>query len=164
MRPAHRHRGAGFYKSLVLLLADDRLLADRIDGKGDLVTHAAGVDLDPAALAVEDERHRHQRLQRVALRAAVGRDVRLAGTDADAEVENVLDHLRRQPGAVVGDGDPVLVDADGDLRRGPGFLAGVEPVVDQLLEDDERPVLGLVPGLRDQLLAAAEIEQPAGAE
>jgi hypothetical protein len=90
MRPAHRYRGAAFYKSLVLLLAADRLLADRIDGKGDLMTHTAGVDLDPAALAVENERHRHQRLQCVALRAAVGRDVRLAGTDADAEVEKVI--------------------------------------------------------------------------
>ena len=55
----------------------------------------------------------------------------------------------------------IIVDTDGDLRRGAGFLAGVERVVDQLLEDDERPVLGLVPGLRNQLLATAEIEQPA---
>src|SRR4030095_10887820 len=60
--------------------------------------------------------------------------------------------------------DPVRVDADGDLRRGAGFLAGVERVVDQLLEAHERPVLGLVPGLCDQLLAAAEVEQSAGAQ
>ena len=101
----------------MLLPADHRLLADRIDGKGDLVVNAAGVDLDPAGLAVEDERHRYQRLQGIALRTTIRRHISFAGTDADAKIEDILDHLGRQPWAVVGDGYPVLVDADGDLGR-----------------------------------------------
>jgi hypothetical protein len=161
MRPAHRHACAAFYISVAALVSDDRLLADRIDGKGDCVAHATGIDLDPAGLAVENERHRHQRIQCVALGTAVGRDIGFAGTDADAEIENILDHLRRQAGAVVADSDPVFIDADGDRGCDPCLLAGVERVVDQLLEDDERPVVWLVTGLRDQFLAAAEIEQTA---
>jgi hypothetical protein len=66
-----------------------------------------------------------------------------------------------RPGPV-GDGDAVLSDGDGDLRRDLGFLAGVERVVHQLLAHDQGPLSGLMPGLRDQLLAAAEIEEPAG--
>jgi hypothetical protein len=94
----HRYRGAGSYKSVAALVSDDRLLADRIDGKGDLMTDAAGVDLDRAALAVEDERHRHQRLQGIALRAAVGRDVGLAARYSHREVEHAFDDLRQQSG------------------------------------------------------------------
>jgi hypothetical protein len=140
---------------------DHRLLADGIDGEDDLVTNAVRFDLDRAGLAVQDEWHRHQRLDGVTLRAAAGRDVGFTRTDTDAEIEDVADDVGRQAGAVVGDGDSRLVDTDGDLRHGAGFLAGVERVVDQLLQDDQRPVTGLVTGLRDQLLATAEIEQPA---
>jgi Protein of unknown function (DUF763) len=84
-------------------------------------------------------------------------------------------HSRQTPHELTAIGDRVGLDgaalgkvsrlvAKVDSAAVPGFLASVECVVDELLEDDQRPVLGLVPGLRDQLLAAAEIEQPAGAE
>ena len=51
---------------------------------------------------------------------------------------------------------PVVVDGDGDLRRDAGLLAGVEGVVDQLLEDDQRPRVTAMPGLRDKLLLGAK--------
>ena len=72
----------------------------------------------------------------------------------------------RNAGTVVLDDDarrlPALAGRDRDLddRRDLGFLAGVDRVVDQLLDDDARPLVGLVPGLRDQLLLGAEFHQP----
>ena len=45
-----------------------------------------------------------------------------------------------------------------------GLLAGVDRVVEQLLEDDDRPGLLRVADLGDQLLLGGEVEQPAGAE
>ena len=42
-------------------------------------------------------------------------------------------------------------DDDADHRRDAGLLAGIERVVDQLLQDDERPVVRLVTGLGDEL-------------
>ena len=42
-----------------------------------------------------------------------------------------------------------------DLRRDAGLLAGVERVVEELLDDHQRPVGDGVPGLRLQLLVAS---------
>ena len=69
-------------------------------------------------------------------------------------------------GAVVGDGDLAGLgrDRDCNLRRDLGLLGDIEPVVDQLLHGDERPALGPVTGLNDQLALAAEVEQAAGGE
>ena len=166
MTPANgRYRGAGSYRSGLGLVVDHRRLPDLIDAEGR--SHAAcrtrrsRRDL----LAVQGERHGQDGLQRVALGAAVRRHIRLAARDPAREVEDVGDGLRpgcrgrcRPPGSCRGSTVHL------DLRRDAGLLAGVERVVDQLLEDDQRPVVRLVPGLRHQLLATAELEQPAGAE
>ena len=121
-------------------------------------TPRASISISPR-LAVKDERHGDDGLERVALRAARRGDVGLAAADPDGEVEDVLDGLRRDAGAVVRHRDSGLVDRDGDRRRDAGLLAGVDAVVDQLLKDDERPCLAPVTGLRDQLLLAREVEQ-----
>ena len=83
----------------------DRLLADAVDAEVDDVADAAGLDLDPPALAVEHERHRDDGLERVPLRSPGRRDVGFAARHPDGEVEDALDGLGRKPGAVVGDGD-----------------------------------------------------------
>ena len=44
--------------------------------------------------------------------------------------------------------DPVFVNADGDLRRDAGLLAGVQGVVDKFFQEDERPFGRRVAGLR----------------
>ena len=49
-------------------------------------------------------------------------------------------------------------------RRDFGFLASVDAVIDQLFGDDPRPLVGLVPGLGDQLLLGAEFHQPRSGE
>ena len=106
-------------------------------------------DLDDAALAVrEHEGHGDDGLQRIALRAARRRDIGFARRGAGREVEDRLDRPGRQARPVVGDRDAGVVDADRDLRRDAGFLAGVERVVEELLDDDQRPFVDGVPGLR----------------
>src|SRR5512144_1942572 len=102
-------------------MANDRLLTDGIDGKGDFVSDALGIDLDPAGFAVEREGHGEDRLQRVALRPAAGRDIGFAARYPNREVENARDHLSRQARAVVHDGDSVRAYADTDLGRDAGF-------------------------------------------
>src|SRR5512144_87175 len=97
MRPPYSHAGAGFYKSTTTLVSDDRLLPDRIDREGDLVADASRIDLHAAGVTVEYERHRHKCLQSVALGAAAGRDIRLAAGNANREIQDILDHLRREP-------------------------------------------------------------------
>lgn len=100
-------------------------------------------------LAVEDERHGDDGLQGVALCAPRRGDVSLAARDPDREVQHAFDRRRRQARAVVAYGDPGGVHRDPDRRCNAGFLAGVNGVVGQLLDDDERPLLALVAGLGD---------------
>ena len=76
----------------------------------------------------------------------------------------VCDRLRRYAGAVVDDRDRAGLDLHQDLRSDARLFTGVERIVDQLLEHDQRPRVRLMPGLRDQLLATAELEEPARAE
>ena len=65
---------------VMLLVVDHRLLGDPVDPEGDLVADAARGDLDAALLAAQGERHGEDGLERVALAAAVRRDVCLAAS------------------------------------------------------------------------------------
>ena len=127
---------------------------------------AIRIDADAPDISGEAERHGADRFQRVALRAPGRAAVRLARRCPDRVIEHGADGFRRQAGAVVADRDLAGRGRylDHDFRRDAGLLAGVDRVVDQLLQDDERPVIGLVAGLRRQLLDGAEFEQPGGAE
>jgi hypothetical protein len=58
----------------------------------------------------------------------------------------------------------ITTNRDRDVWRDLGLLASVECVVDQLLQDHQRPFLDPVAGLVDQLLAAAELEQAGSRE
>jgi hypothetical protein len=58
-------------------------------------------------------------------------------------------------------GNVVVGNVDLDIRRGAALLAGVERVVEKLLQDDKRPVIGVVAGLVDQLLFQAKLNEPA---
>jgi hypothetical protein len=145
-------------------MADHGLLPERVDRKLDLVAETAGADLDPAGLAIKDERHRQDGLERVALGAAVRRHIRFPAGDATREVEDVRDRVRWHAGAVVDHRDRARLDLDRDLRGGACLFTGVERIVDQLLEHDQRPRVRLMPGLCHQLLATAELEEPTGTE
>ena len=51
-------------------------------------------------------------------------------------------------------------DGDRDHRGDLGLLTGVERIVHQLLEHDERPLVDAVPGLVLQFPPGAELHQP----
>ena len=94
----------------------------------------------------------------------VGRGIGLAAGDSDREIQDAGDRLGRDARAIVGDDDLPVADLDADHRRDAGFLGGVERVVDQFLENDERPLIGAVADLLDQLALGAEIEQAGRSE
>ena len=81
----------------------------------------------------------------------------------------------RNAGAVVLDDDarwlffvafssPGGRNGDIDDRRDPGFLTGVDAVIDQFFDDDPQPIERRMPGLRDQLLLTGELHQARGGE
>src|SRR5262249_46609044 len=83
-----------------------------------------------ATVLVEDVSHRQDSFQRIALSTARRRNVSLPRRYPDAVVENAINGLRRNAGAVVLDDDRVPLHGDRDDRRDLGFLAGVESVID----------------------------------
>ena len=83
------------------MVLDDRSLTDAIDAEVDGVGCAPRLDLDPAALPVQHERHGEDRLERVALRATGRADICFARRDPHAEVKDVLDYIGREARAVV---------------------------------------------------------------
>jgi hypothetical protein len=147
-----------------MAMSDNRRLPERVDRELDLVAKTAGADLDAPGLAIEDERHRQDGFERIALRAAVRCHVRLATGDAAREVEDVRDRLRRYARAIVDHRDRARLDLRQDFRGDARLFTGVERIVEQLLEHDQRPRVRLMPGLCHQLLATAELEEPARAE
>ena len=72
-------------------------------------------------------------------------------------VDQALDDGGRDAGPRVLNRDQLLVDGDYDDRRFTLFLGGVDGVVDNLLEDDRRPVLERVPDLFGQLGSRGEL-------
>jgi hypothetical protein len=99
-------------------------------------------------------------------RAPGRRHISLATRNPAGVIEHTLDRFGRQSRTVVGDDDLATLGRyfDADLRRDPGFFRRVQRVIDQFLEDDQRPVLDVVTGLRDQLFPAAELCEPRGFE
>src|SRR3982751_5828064 len=98
------------------------------------------------------------------MRAAGRADVGLAAGDPDREGEDVGDHVGGDARAVVGDPDRAVADIDLDTRGDAGLLAGVEAVVDQLLDGDLRPLLRPVADLAGELARGGEIQQARGVE
>ena len=145
-------------------MVDGRFLPNPVDADLDHVPDTPCFDHGPAAVAVEDERHGNDGLEGVTLGATGRTDVGLARADPDAEVEHVLDHLSRDARAVVLDGNPAIVNHNRDGRRATGLLGGVDRIVNELLEDHQRPGSPLMADLGDQLLLGGEVEQATGAE
>ena len=85
-----------------------------VHAQRDGVLDAAAGDREPGLLEAEAERQRHDHLQGVALGAAIGRRVGLAGAGALGSDAQALDQLRRHARAVVGDRELVAVDGDDD--------------------------------------------------
>jgi hypothetical protein len=121
---------------------------------------AMALDNGLAALAVERKRHRQDGLERIALRAPCRRNISLAGRNPRGEIENVSNRLRRQAGTIVGNSNPILRNNDFDNGRNSSLLSGVEGIVDQLLQDNKRPVPGSMAGLIDKLFLRAKFRKP----
>ena len=143
------------------------LIADVIDTKLDLMLDAASFDDRhssrvgiAADLAIEHIAHGENGLQRIALRAAGRRDIRLTAGDPDHIIEDRLDGLGVDTARIVLDDDRSRIDDDRDVGRDLGLLAGIERVVHDLLAHDQRPIIDRVPGLILQLTFAAELHQP----
>src|SRR6516164_9874022 len=138
---------------------DRWLLPQPVNAEGDRVPDALRFDCDDPGIAVERKGHRDQGFECVALRSACGTYVGLAGTDLGRVIENVLHSIGWNPGAFIGDAylTGICRHLYVDLRRNPRFFRTVQRVVDRLLEDDERPILDGVAGLRDELALAAEL-------
>ena len=65
--------------------------------------------------------------------AAPGADIGLAGADAHAEVEDVVDHCAVNAGAVVEHLDHALGDADPEPGRHARLFGSIDPVVAESL-------------------------------
>ena len=146
------------------MVVDHRLLSDGIGGDPDPMMDAAGLDLDEPSLAVEGEAHGDDRLQCVALGASGRPGIGGAAGDSRAEIEDTGDGLGRDARPEVADLDQPLGNGDLDPWRLALFLRVVDRVVDQLLDRDERPLLGRMADLARELTLAEEIEQPRGGE
>ena len=145
---------AGLDRDLLPLQRD--LLREPVDRQHDPVLDAlAGDDvLDP--LPSKSERQAHDRLKGVALPASLWRRPGLAAACPEVAVAQSGDELGGHAGAVVGDLDPALADADVDFRPDrAGLLDRVQRIVAQLLDDRARPQL---------LLAAQTLAQLGGAD
>src|SRR5262249_9099809 len=134
-------------------------LPDVIDREGDAVGNALRLHDRLAPAAVQGEWHGEDGLEGVTLRAPGRGHVGLSGADPHRVIKDLDDYARRNTGAAVGDRDPVTGHVDMDAWRRPGFLARVDRVIDQLLQDDQRPLLDTVSRLVDQLLAGAELQK-----
>ena len=131
-----------------------------LDATGRDERHSHRIVIDVLALAVEHVAHGDEALQCVALRAASRRHVSFPAGHPDRVVENRLDGFGLDAAAVVLDGDRPVLYGNRDDRRDLGFLTGIQRIVHQLLEHDQRPVIGRVTGLILQLALGAELHEP----
>ena len=148
---------AGLDRDLLPLQHDP--LREPVDRQGDRVADALAGDrvLDP--LPSESQSQAHEHLKGVALPAPLRRRPGLAGSCPEAPVAQSGDELGGHAGAVVGDLDPALVDADVDFRQDrAGLLDRVQRIVDQLLDDRARPQLRLAAQALAQLGGADGLE------
>ena len=95
--------------------------------------------VDPSFIASDHERRRPNALECIpqlpARRAHIVRLVR----HTHHVIQRALERLERQAGAVVTHRYTVRLDRDSDIRRGACLLAGIEGVINQFLEQDDRP-------------------------
>jgi hypothetical protein len=159
-----RDAGAGMYRRGALAVLDPGQAPDRVDGEGDAVGDAAGLDHSLAPTAVEGEWHGEQRLQGIALSATRRPHVSLAAGGLGAVVEQTGDGLGSNAGAVVGNGDRALRHCDVDLRCDARFFAGIERVVRQLLRYHRWPIVRPEADQLGKLLGAAEFQEAGGGE
>jgi hypothetical protein len=135
------------------------------DGKvtGRIVRHAFRLD---QGLAFDRQRERHgdDGLQRVALSAAGRRNVGFPARHPHVVIENIPDNLGSDSRTVVGHDDLAILDGDGNDRRGTSLLAGVDGVVDKLLQNHKRPVLDTVARLTHEFTLRTKFQQPGSRE
>ena len=83
--------------------------------------------------------------------------ISLATRNPAGVIEHALDRFGRESGTVVGEDDLATVGPhfNADFGCDPGLFGGIQRVIDQFLEDDERPVLHVMAGLGNQLSQAA---------
>jgi len=97
-------------------------------------------------------------VQGVPLGTAGRADIGLARADATGIIEDIAEGFGRQTAPVIADGDLATAGRylNSNLRRDFGLFALVKRIVDEFFEDDERPVLRVMTGLRGQFTLADE--------
>jgi hypothetical protein len=167
--PLARDFGSDADRRRHLRVAYLRLVVDVIDPEFDAVLDAARLDnRHPHRFmvvfvlfgAIEDVAHREDGLERIALRAPGRRDISFAAGNADGVVEDRCDRLGLDARAVILDLNRSRFNGDRNLGGDLGFLASVEGVIDQLFENDERPLVVAVARLVLQLPQRAELHEP----
>jgi hypothetical protein len=103
-------------------------------------------------------------LEGVALLAAGGADVVGLVADADVVIERTDQRRAGQAGAVVPHAETVLINGDFDDRWRPIHLAGIQAVINQLLEEGDGPLLAAVTDLFGEGFLAEKVEVPGGLE
>jgi len=158
---ANARPGYVFHRSLGVRDAD---LAGGINPRADSVADAACGDHDRLAGA-EGIGNTDDGLQGVALRPARRRAVRRLVADAHAVVEDLAYYFGRYAEAVVGDAEAqhtvFLLDLHPNLRGHARRLAGVEAIVDQLLQADTGELALRHAGQRRELARVEVLPRPA---
>src|SRR5260370_453861 len=127
---------------------DSDLLRNRISAASDDVSLAVRGDDEPAVLWVQNARHREQRLESVTLSATVWGDIGFTIRHADPEVCRTYEGRLRQARPIISNGNSAGVSRHMDVGDwGIRLFAGVQTIVHQLFDDDQRPLVNLVAGL-----------------
>src|SRR6202035_5339347 len=101
-----------------------------VRGNRDSVSNSLGLDDDVGRITVVEHKGDGQdRLQRVTLGAACGRNVGgfVAGTTG--KIESAADHFSRDSRSVIGDGEFAGPQANANVGRDADLLASVERVI-----------------------------------
>ena len=118
------------------------------------------VGIAASTLTVEHVAHGENSLERIALGAARRRNISLAAGDPDAVVEDRVDGVGFESAGVIRDCDRPRTDGDVDHRGDFSFLRGIERIVYEFLEHDQRPIMDRVSGLILQFPLGAELHEP----
>jgi hypothetical protein len=156
--PADRRLDPVFYNRGASVVGDARNPPDRIGIENDAMRDALAFDDSLAPLAVEGETHGEYRLQRVALRASGRADVGFARRRPRGVVDKPRDRLGSNAATgEIDDRDLVSGYSDGDRGRDARLLGLVQRIVDQFLDNDDRPALHVVACQLDQLAPGGKL-------
>jgi hypothetical protein len=168
-RPRDRNHGAVLLSiSPLCRVLNPWNLTHLVGAEVDAVDDPTAFDERRAAVPIQRIGHCDNGLQRIALLPTGRADISLARGNSNVVIENVGDRLGGQPRTIVTDLDQRRLRSgrhrNRDLRRDLHLLGGVDRVVEQFLQYDQRPERRVMTDLGGQLAFADKVEQPAGLE